>query len=157
MKKVLSVLMAVLMLSVIFAAAVSAEDNPSPEPTKYYVVEVTVNGNGTATPDPGSVPSGDTAKLVAKPDAGSEFTGWTIEGEYEIVEGDLNSLVLVIRPLGDVKVVANFKDTGTGKDDGKKSPTTGYNTQAVIALMAVVLTVSAAAVVVCGKRYFSAK
>ncbi len=157
MKKVLSVLMAVLMLSAVFAVAVSAEDNPSPEPTHYYTVTVIVNGNGTATADPTSVEEGNTTKLVANPDAGSDFIGWTIEGDYEIVEGSLTSTVLVIRPKGDVKATANFKPTDTNKDNGQKSPTTGYNTQAVIAAMAVVLTVSAAVVVVFGKRYFSAK
>ncbi len=157
MKKVLSVLMAVLMLSAVFAVAVSAEDNPSPVPETYYTIEIIINGNGTATADPASVPQGDTTKLVAKPDDGSEFTGWTIEGEYEIVEGDLNSLVLVIRPKGNIKATANFKKTDTKKDDGQKSPTTGYNTAIVIALMTAVLSISAAVVVVLGKRYFSAK
>ena len=158
MKKVLSVLMAVLMLSAIFAVAVSAEtENPSPEPTKYYTITVIIKGNGTATADPSSVEEGGTTKLVANPDPGSKFIGWTIEGDYEIVEGSLTSPTLVIRPKGDVKVTANFEPTSTGKDTGPKSPTTGYNTQAVIALMAVVLTVSAAVVVVLGKRYFSAK
>ena len=157
MKKVLSVLMAVLMLSAVFAAAVSAEDNPSPEPTHYHTITVIVNGNGTATADPSSVEDGDTTKLVAKPDAGSDFIGWTIEGDYEIVEGSLTSTVLVIRPKSDITATANFKPTDTKKDTDQNSPKTGYNTQAVIAAMAVVLTVSAAVVVVFGKRYFSAK
>ncbi len=157
MKKVLSVLMAVLMLSAICAVAVSAVDNPSPEPTTYYVIEVTVDGNGTATPDPASVPQGDTTKLTANPDDGSKFIGWDIEGDYEIVEGDLNSPVLVIRPKSNLKAVDKFQPTDTKKDDGKTSPTTGYNTNAIIAVMAVVVTISAAVVVVNGKRYFSAK
>ena len=157
MKKVLSVLMAVLVLSAVFAVAVSAEVNPSPEPKNYYTIEIEVIGNGTATGDPTSGEEGGTSKLVANPDPGSKFIGWTIEGEYEIIEGSLTSPILVIRAKGNVKATANFEPTDTGKDTGPKSPTTGSNTQADIALMAVVLTVSAAAVVVLGKRYFSAK
>ena len=157
MKKVLSVLMAVLMLSALFAVAVSAEDNPSPEPQHYYTIEVTVEGNGTANGDPTTGEEGETSKLVAKPDDGSKFIGWEITGEYEIVEGTLNSEVIVIRAKGTVKAVAKFQPTDTKKDDGPVSPTTGYTTQIVVAAMAVVLTISAAAVVVLGKRYFSAK
>ncbi len=157
MKKVLSVLMAVLMLTAVFAVAVSAEEYPSISDRDYYVVYVDVDGNGTANVDPVTPKKdGDTAKLVAKPGNGAEFSGWTFEGEFEWVEGDANSLVIVIRPLGDVKFVAHFKD-GAKTDGGKTSPTTGYNTSAIIAAIAVVLTISAAVVVVNGKRYFSAK
>ena len=157
MKKVLSVLMAVLMLSAIFAVAVAAEDNPSPEPQNYYKVEITVDGNGTANGDPTTGEEGGTSKLVANPDPGSKFIGWVIEGDYEIVEGSLTSPVLVIKPKGTVKVIAKFEATTPGKDNGPTSPTTGYNTEIVIALMSAVLTVSLAVVVVLGKRYFSAK
>ncbi len=157
MKKVLSVLMAVLMLSAIFAVAVAAEDNPSPEPAKTYTVEITVKGNGTANGDPTTGEEGGTSKLVANPDPGSKFIGWTIEGDYEIVEGSLTSPVIVIRPKGTVKAVAVFEATTPGKDTNPVSPTTGYNTQIVIALMSAVLTVSLAVAVVLGKRYFSAK
>jgi len=148
--------MAVLMLSAVFAVAVAAEDYPSPSERDYYVVEVDVEGNGTATPDPVTPKKGDTSKIVAKPGADSEFTGWTFEGEFEWVEGDANSATIVIRPLSDVKFIAHFKGAGS-KDGGKTSPPTGYNTTAVVAVMAVVLTISAAAVAVCGKKYFSAR
>ena len=156
MKKVLSVLMAVLMLSAVFAVAVSAEEYPSPSARDYWVVEVDVDGNGTATADPVQTPKGDTSKIVAKPDAGNEFTGWTFEGEFEWVEGDANSAVIVIRPLGDVKFIAHFKGEGPGKDDGKTSPTTGY-AEFVTVVVVAVLSISAAAVVVTGKKYFSAR
>ena len=118
---------------------------------------MTVEGNGTANGDPTTGEEGDTSKLVAKPDDGSKFIGWEITGEYEIVEGSLTSEVIVIRAKGTVKAVAKFQPTDTKKDDGPVSPTTGYTTQIVVVAMAVVLTISAAAVVVLGKRYFSAK
>ena len=155
MKKVLSVLMAVLMLTAIFAVAVAAEDYPSPSARDYWVVDVDVDGNGTANVETVTPPKGETTKLIAKPGDGSEFTGWTFEGEFEWVEGDANSLVIVIRPLSDVKFIAHFK--GAKSDGGKTSPTTGYNTGAIIAAIAVVVTISAAVVVVNGKRYFTAK
>ncbi|MBR3639299.1 MAG: hypothetical protein IKN50_01700, partial [Clostridia bacterium] len=98
---------------------------------------------------------GDTTKIVAKPGDGSEFTGWTFEGEFEWVEGDANSPVIVIRPKGDVKFVAHFK--GVSKDTNPVSPPLGYNTAAVVALVAAVLSVSVAVVVYTGKKYFSAK
>ena len=157
MKKVLSALMAVVIIAAVFAVTVAAVDYPSPSDRDYYVVEVDVKGNGTATGDPLTPPKGDTSKLVAKPDDGSEFTGWTFEGEFEWIEGDANSPTIVIRAKGDVKFTANFKAAGPNKDGGKTSPTTGYNTTAVIAAIAVVLTISAAVVVVNGKKYFSAK
>ena len=163
MKKVLSVLIAVLMLSAAFTVAASAfvaEGYPSPSDRDYYVVVVVVDTDkgGTASSDPTTVPKGDTAELVAKPDPGYEFSGWTFEGEFEFVEGDANSAKIVIRPKGDVKFMAHFKGAGgASKDSGKVSPTTGYNTELVIALMTVVLAVSATAVVITGRRYFSAK
>lgn len=157
MKKVLSVLLVVLMLTAVFAVAAAATDNeyPSPSDRDYFVVEVNVDGNGTGTVDNPTPPKGDTVKLVAKPGDGAEFKGWTFEGEFEWVEGDANSLTIVIRPKEDLKFIAHF--TEGKKDSGKTSPTTGYNTASVIAAMAVVLTISAAVVVVNGKRYFSAK
>ncbi len=155
MKKVLSVLFAVVMLTAVLAVAVAATEYPSVSVRDYYVVEVTADGDGTATAETVTPQKGDTTKLIARPGDGSEFTGWTFEGEFEWVEGGPNSPVIVIRPKGDVKFVAHFK--GASRDTTPTSPTTGYNTAAVIAVMTAVLSVSVAVVVCTGKKYFSAK
>ena len=159
MKKVLSVLLVALMLVTVFSVAVAAE-YPSPSDRDYYTVEVIVEGGGgTAAADVVTVPKGDTTKIIAKPASGYEFAGWTIIGDYEFVEGDANSATIVIRPKGDVKVIAKFKGAGTAVDNRPTSPTTSAvdNTSAVIVIMAIVISFSAAAVVVAGRKHFSAK
>lgn len=159
MKKVLSVVLAVFMLTAVLALSVAAEDHPSVDARDYFVIEINVdtNGGGNAIVNNNTVQKGKEIKFTANPEDGNEFDHWEIEGDYEIVEGDLNSPVIVIRPKGDIKTLAHFKNAGPKKDDEKTSPTTGYNMNAVVAVMAVVVTVSAAAVVVTGKKYYSAK
>ena len=159
MKKVLSVLLTVIMLAAVFTVAVSAEGGDYPSPSGYWNVVAVVKDDkgGTANADPATVPYGDTSKITAKADEGYEFVGWTFEGEFEWVEGDANSLVVVIRPKSDVKFIAEFKGEGGKKDDDHTSPGTGYNMSAAVAVMAVVLTIGAASVVVTGRRYFCGK
>ena len=160
MKRILSVILTALILTAVFAVCVTAADYKSPADRDYNIITIVVDGDkgGTVTADPVTVPKGETSKIIAKPDDGYEFSGWVIEGEYEIIEGDLNSPVIVIRPLTDVKVTAKF--TGTAKrDTDTESPETGLidNTAFAGVAVALVISFSAAAVVVTGRKYFSAR
>ncbi len=159
MKKVLSVLMAVVMLAAICVVSVSAEEYPSPSDRDYYVIEVDADEGGTANADTSTVTKGDTTKITAKPGDGYEFAGWEFSGDFEWVEGDANSAVIVIRPKADVKFTAKFKGAGVKPDPGKTSPTTGIvdNANFTVVVLAVVISISAAAVVVTGRKYFSVK
>ena len=148
------------MLSAVLAFSVSAGDGyPSVEARDYFVIDIEVDEDegGNAIVDNNTVDKGGEIKITANPDEGNEFDYWEIEGEYEFVEGDLHSPVIVIRPKGDIKAIAHFKGAGPKKDGENTSPTTGYNMSATVAVLAVVLTVSACAVAVTGKKYFSAK
>ena len=160
MKKFLSLLLAAIVLTAVLSVSVSAADYKRPADRDYNIITIIVDGDkgGTATSDPVTVPKGETSKITAKPDPGYEFSGWVIEGEYEIVEGDLNSAVIVIRPLTDVTVRAKFTGTAS-RDSGSTSPTTGSidNSAFVSVVVALVISFSAAAVVVTGRKYFSAK
>lgn len=164
MKKALSVLMAALLLVSVFAVTVFADDdegNPSPGKETRYTVTVIVDGDkgGTAYPDPGTVIEGETTTITAKPDDGYEFGGWTFEGEFEWVEGDANSPVIVIRPKGNVTFTAKFVGAGgPGRDQTPVSPTTNeISVNYTVIVMAALLSISAAAAVVAGKKYFSAR
>ena len=159
MKKFVSVLMTVIMMASILVVSADAIDGDFPSPAQNYNVSaIVVDGiGGTVIVDPASVPQGETSTITAKPDEGYEFEGWTFEGEFEWVSGDANSLVIVIRPLTDVKGYAKFKGTGGKKDDNPDSPETGYDMSATIAVMAIVFTIGAASVVVAGRKYFCEK
>ena len=91
--------------------------------------------------------------------------GWYIEGEYEIVSGDLTSKELVIRPLSDIKVEEMYNVEGSKgyfePDDDKKpvkpnedpeSPKTSDNTLP----LALVLSVSGLAVMLYSKKRLAA-
>ena len=160
MKKVLAIFLMVLMCASVLALVASA-DNDSPNGDDNYTVDVSSNQGGSATSTATVVSKNGVTTITAINETGYEFTSWTITGEFEWVKGDINSPVIEIRPLGDVTFVANFKkissEEGGKKDDGKKSPATGYDMAPVIVVMTVVLSVSAAAVAVTGKRYFTGK
>ena len=161
MKKFLAVILAAMMVFSILAVTVFADgeyDSPSKPDQNPVEVDISDDKGGTVIADPVTVVIGENTTLTAKIADGYVFTGWTIVGNFEWVQGDPNSLTIVIRPLGPIKAIANVKGAGgSGKDDGKKSPATGYNTEAVIVALASVLTVSAAAVAFTGKRYFCEK
>ena len=160
MKKIVSVFLAALILTAVLALPASATDYKSPKDRDYYVVTIVVDGTtgGTVTGDPVTVPKGQTSKIVAKPDPGYEFKGWEIEGDYVIVEGDLTTATIVIRPGSDITVRAKFSGPAQ-RDSGSTSPTTGVidNTAFVSVVVALVISISAAAVVVTGRKYFSAE
>ena len=163
MKKVLSLVLVAMMLLTVFAVVATADDFKSVDSRDYYKVEAKIDNpeGGTVIANPTTPKKGETSTITAKIADGYTFTGWTFVGDFDWVSGDANSTTIVIRPKGDVIFTAGVKKTSGGKtpskDDGPKSPATGYNTEAVIVAMAAVLTVSAAAVAFTGKKYFCEK
>lgn len=143
----IKVLIATIMLVLAFSS-VSVLAATSPEGSKLNNVKVNgqsvgkkgastlkVNG-GTVKVSNGALEPGKKVTLVAKASDGNTFAKWVIEGDYEIVEGDLTSETLVIIPKEDVSVETVFTDadgkeltglaTETEKSD--KSPKTGVAT-----------------------------
>ena len=121
MKKIFSVLTALVLLSSLATFFASAEKSPSGKPT--YKVTIDYGIEEDAKPDFDYVQEGDTVTLISntKNDDGDKyiFIRWSIKGEYEIISGSLTSPTLVIKPLGDVKilqVVEKYEDTDKEPD-----------------------------------------
>ena len=120
------------------------------EEKDYLNVYVSVDpeGYGEASADPSRIKkSGDgIIKLTASGINGGKFREWLITGDYEIVEGDLNSETLVIRAFTDIYAVACFNKPGETPteapkpdDNGNTSPKTGYPLPIVFGLMALAM------------------
>ena len=157
-KKVLCCLIAIILTVCMSSVVMAADDFVSPSGDNYWSIYITTNGDGGyATADPLYVLKGEVTALNAYAYDGYEFGFWTIEGEFEWVEGDAYSSYAVIRPLGPIDIHANFAGTGANRDVSTVSPKTGIGSELIFAAMAVVVTVSAAAVVYTGKKYFAEK
>lgn len=162
MKRFISVALALVMIFAL-AATVAAKD--SPVGRDYYAIEVgydPADGSlGTAGGDKSNVrvdavDEDGTVKLTAINKDNGEFIGWEISGEYEIVSGSLNDLVIVVRPLSDIKAIAKFKSSATpdssssksssGSNDDKTSPKTGDPLWIVLGLAVLALGAGALAV-----------
>lgn len=118
MKKVLSLLFA-LVIMCFAVVSVSAEKSPTaPGPDDYIIVDAVAvpNEAGSTTPDINNpvkvqIGSDELVTLTATPVTGYKFSHWEFKfGEFEIVEGDLTTPVIVIKPTGTSKVraEANF-------------------------------------------------
>ena len=160
MKKVISILAAVLLiaLSVVPAFAESVDSPTAPRPN-YIVTIVDVEG-GSATFEYVTEVDNDgkqTIKLVATTEDGYEFTGWTIndvviEGQ-PVLEYVINSDVTVTPAFvkkGETKPTTPAKTDDKVVDNGDKSPKTGedFAAYAILAVSAIAL----AAVVTVAKR-----
>lgn len=156
MKKIIAIFLAVfMMLSVCSTVFAAGEEYPSPGAKDFYnvVAKVKDDKGGSAVTDRPTVPVGETATLTAKEDDGFEFIGWTFTGEFEWVEGDANSKVIVIRPKSDVVFVAAFSGEGADKDTDKESPETSSVDMTAVAVWACVLALGVAVTLYTGKRY----
>ena len=176
MKRVFSLLIALLLMCCA-VASVSAEISPTaPDPKDYLIVDaIPVTGEaGNVTPEingPAKVEinSGKTVTLTATPNAGYEFSHWKfIFGEFEVVEGDLTTPVIVIRPTGthDVRAEAYFVKEGepitppvsesvpTLPQDGTSPITGSVNTATTTgaAVVAAIVVMSVASVVLLKKK-----
>ena len=117
MKKAISILMA-LALMICAVVSVSAEISPTASAGNEYISVDTIVGEGIGTSSPDidnavkvDVSDKETVVLNATPGDGYKFSHWdVIFGEFEYVEGDMYSAVVVIRPTGntDVRLEANF-------------------------------------------------
>lgn len=131
MKKLLAIVFSVVILATFMAVPAFAAESPEGE----LVFKVDVESFSSGTSSKGNyVVEGDTIRLTISEDSDYDFTGWVIEGKYEIVSGSLDSKELVIRPLSDVSIVESY-DVETApdgdKNDSDKAPQTG-NTALVL-------------------------
>lgn len=131
MRKIISILLVVLMLSALCVSAF-ADTDPiiSPTAPKEFIVEFDDYGTGKVTVTTDDVPEGDTVRYEADPDSPYEFIGFEIEGDYEIVEGSLTGPYIVIRPLSDLVVIAKYDTvpvTTNPADTGNNGPQTGFS------------------------------
>ncbi len=115
MKKIIAL---IITLAVFMSLGMVALAEGSPEGNKKYNVTITINGNE----EDKIISDGDTITLIATDEDGFIFEGWEISGEYEIVEGDENSKILVIRPLGDLQIEELGEwDEGNEGEEGEKT------------------------------------
>ena len=167
MKKVLSILVALLLMCCA-VASVSAEISPiGTEPTNTIIVDAVPVPNiaGTATPtidNPGqvNVNVGETITLTATPLEGYIFSHWEfLYGEFEVVEGDYTTPVIVIKPIGssNVRAEAHFVEDGqpvtppaskpvTTLPTDTTSPITGADNTGATINAAVIVTIAVMAI-----------
>lgn len=116
MKKLISILTALLL---IFSLTTVAYGAGSPQGKKEF--GVSVKGNiGTWSDVLHSVEEGKTYDLSAPDMDGYDFVGWVIDGEYDIVSGDVNSKNLTILPKSDIEATAMYTAKVDLKDDEVK-------------------------------------
>ena len=153
MKKVFAILLAAVLVMALSVTAFAA--GSSPEGVSYYKVHI-IDGNGSKTQTE-KVPVGEEIPLKADPDKG-DFDEWKIfkaDGsiavagkDYEIVSGSLTKSPLVIIPMANLIITANYdgEETDFEIDNGEvTSPQTGD--VAVYALCSVMVLALAGAVV----------
>ena len=153
MKKVFAILLAAVLVMALSVTAFAA--GSSPEGVSYYKVHI-IDGNGSKTQTE-KIPVGEEITLKADPDKG-DFDEWKIfkaDGsvavpgkDYEIVSGSLTKSPLVIIPMANLIITANYdgKETDFEIDNGEvTSPQTGD--VAVYALCSVMVLALAGAVV----------
>ncbi len=177
MKKVLSIIFA-LVLMCCAVASVSAEISPTASVPKDTIIidAIPVPGEaGSTTPDinnPGKIEisSGEVVTLTATPSKGYKFSHWEfIFGEFEIIEGDLTTPTIVIKPTGssNIRAEAHFVKEGVDPTAPSSKPVTtlppdstspitgtannGSDTAVILAMSAMIL-VSVATVVVLKKK-----
>ena len=162
MKKVISILAAVLILSLSVVPAF-AESVNSPAPTKgNYNIKIDPTDGGSATFEYESEIDEDgnqKIKVHAIPDDGFEFDGWVVDGGN--VTGDLSDPDATLKPTCKKKGVtpteaptekkSSPSDKGSHVDNGSKSPQTGSNDVVTFAVLSVVALALASAVVVAKK------
>ena len=153
MKKIFAIVLAVVLVMSLSVSVFAA--GSSPEGVSYYKVHI-IDGNGAKTQTE-KVPVGEEITLKADPDKG-DFDEWKIfkadgsiavEGkDYEVVSGSLTKSPLVIIPMANLIITANYdgEETDFEIDNGEvTSPQTGD--VAVYALCSVMVLALAGAAV----------
>ena len=159
MKRIITIALVIVM---IFALAVPVFAESSPQPKEKYSINVTYSpadgSMGEAGSDKNQIiidPSDDgLVTLTAVPKDG-KFSRWDIKGEYDIVEGDLTTPKIVIRPHSDITANAIFEkdgkpatpDTPSSSGGGSgTSPKTGDPLYLIIAFTVLALGMGAFAI-----------
>ena len=96
MKRIVSLLLVVIMALTFSLATIAADSTEDPGTDKVVSVGHTEGGNCEFSFEDGGI-----IRLVASQSTGSKFTGWVIDGDYEIISGDLQSPELVIKVFKD--------------------------------------------------------
>ena len=123
MKKIIALSLTVVMLLSLAIGAFAADLGSPERPGTGHKVSV-VSGKGGSAENKEN--SDGTHTITAKADDGHKFTKWEISGDYDLISGTLNDTVIVVRPKGDINVVATFDEKTPAKPwDGNKSPQTG--------------------------------
>lgn len=138
MKKVIAL---VLILLLVFSSVVATSALISPTKEDVYVIVIDHSGDGAGYAEPLSVVIGSNGTFTLTAVDGSQaFTKWILEGNYEIIEGNLESRYLVIRPSSDIKATAVFGGGTQGNSDkNSTSPKTGTIPYAIVLLFLAVL------------------
>lgn len=158
MKKVITVASVVMML--IFSS-VSVMAASSATGTSYYKLTIGTSSSattvdvdgGTITVSANPVVVGEEVTLTASAADGYVFTEWAIEGDYDVVSDDGETITII--PNGDLVIDAVFEseeesedEETTSDDTSDTSPTTGQSAAAVM----VVLVAACVALAVARKR-----
>lgn len=116
MKRLITIALAIVM---IFALGVTVFADSSPVPKEQYSIVVTYSPSdgslGDASADKNTViidPSDDGLVTLTANVKDGKFSKWDIKGEYDIVEGNLTTPKLVIRPHSDIIANAIFEKDG---------------------------------------------
>lgn len=111
MKKLVSLLTAVIVVAL---SAVTAMAAPSPVASKELNVTVINTQGGSASYTVEYNADGEYVTLTANPKDKYQFSGWVIDGEYDIIEGTLQDETIVIRLKSDIKATPKYVKKGTG-------------------------------------------
>lgn len=146
MRKLFAVLMTLCLVLSFCVCAFATENIPSPTDAPVYSVEIISYDTDQPNRTVRTVPVGETIEIAAPISKDGDFTGFTVEGDYEIVSGSLNASPIVIRPLSDIIVIANYSNatapTTPSDDNGNNSPQTGDGQ------MILIIAVAAAAAII---------
>ena len=143
MKRIITLFLALFLIFNLCIFSTSAAE--SPIAISYYAMDVAIDGHGHAEVDKISIPteSDELVTFTALPGEEYHFVGWRIEGTYNIVEGNIYSPTIKLRPSSDIFAIAVFNDgdgTIATRDTSPISPQTGQNSLSVyLTLVALVL------------------
>lgn len=116
----------------------------SPTAVNYYAMYVNIDGHGQAEVDKISIPAGsdEPVTFTALSGEGYHFVKWKIEGDYNIIEGNIYSSTIKLHPTSDIFAIAVFNDgdgTVATMDTSPISPKTGQNSLPVFLTLAVLV------------------
>ena len=105
MKRLFAILLVVMM---IFAVSTTAFAVSSP--TQTFILNVDSEGKGHATSSTHEVKVDEGNATFTAVEDGGFFVKWIIEGDFDIVSGDIYSPVIVITPHSDINAIASFSN-----------------------------------------------